>query len=132
MDGAAQTVYPRKNWSSLVLYNCGHPANRALTPALVNAESGAFLHRFQWLDDALIGALPETWNWLEGWCAEPADGLPKAIHYTRGGPWFKEWQDVAHADLWLSERARVELAELDRRRRPQPGPAPARPDAAAA
>ena len=132
MDGARQTVYPRKNWSSLVLYNCGHPANRALTPATVNAEPGSFLHRFQWLDDDLIGALPDTWNWLEGWCPMPGSGPPKAIHYTRGGPWFDNWQEVDYADLWRSERARVELAEIDRRRRPHPLGQPQRPAAAAA
>ena len=108
MDGVPQTRYPRKNWSSLVLYNCGHPANRALTPAVVNRESGAFLHRFQWLPDELIGALPERWNWLEGWSRPPETGLPGAVHYTRGGPWFAEWQDVAYGDLWRAERAAYE------------------------
>jgi hypothetical protein len=107
MDGATQTVYPRKNWSSLVLYNCGHPANAALTPEVVNRESGAYLHRFQWLPDAAIGALPETWNWLEGWSAPPAGGPPNAVHFTRGGPWFEAWQAVGYADLWLAERDRV-------------------------
>ena len=104
MDGARQSVYPRKNWSSLVLYNCGHPANAALTPEIVNTESGAFLHQFKWLNDSLIGALPETWNWLEGWNAKPATGTPAAVHFTRGGPWFDDWLDVAYADLWLAER----------------------------
>jgi lipopolysaccharide biosynthesis glycosyltransferase len=103
MDGAVQTVYPRKNWSSLVLYNCSHPKNRVLTPELLNRESGAFLHRFQWLEDAEIGALPETWNWLEGWSAKPPSGHPNAVHYTRGGPWFDDWRHVAYAGLWLAE-----------------------------
>lgn len=107
MDGRKQTQYPRKNWSSLVLYNCGHEANRLLTPDLVNRESGAFLHRFQWLEDELIGAVPETWNWLEGWCAKPAEGHPNVVHYTRGGPWFDEWQNVDYADLWLAEEKAV-------------------------
>ncbi|MEC8585554.1 MAG: hypothetical protein VXY81_13270, partial [Pseudomonadota bacterium] len=109
MDGAQQTVYPRKNWSSLMLFNCGHTANAVLTPALVNHESGAFLHRLQWLDDDVIGAVPETWNWLEGWSPKPAEGTPKAVHYTRGGPWFENWRDVDYADLWQRE-----AAELDR------------------
>jgi hypothetical protein len=105
MDGAVQTVYPRKNWSSLVLYNCAHPAHRVLTPELVSRETGAFLHRFQWVPDDQIGALPETWNWLEGWSRPPDDGRPpKVVHYTRGGPWFEQWQDVAYGDLWLAER----------------------------
>lgn len=103
MEGAVQTRYPRKNWSSMVLYNCGHAANRALTAEIVNRESGAFLHRFQWLDDDLIGSVPETWNWLEGWCDKPDAGPPKVIHYTRGGPWFENCRGVDYADLWLEE-----------------------------
>jgi lipopolysaccharide biosynthesis glycosyltransferase len=103
MDGAPQSVYPRKNWSSLMLFNCAHPANKALTPEVVNQQSGAFLHRLQWLDDALIGAVPLTWNWLEGWNDPPSQGTPKVVHYTRGGPWFENWQNVAYADLWRQE-----------------------------
>ena len=105
MDGKIQTSYPRKNWSSFMLFNCAHPATRKLTPELINRQSGAYLHRLQWADDDEIGALPETWNWLEGWSEKPRDGLPKAVHYTNGGPWFKDWQDVEYADLWL-DRAR--------------------------
>ncbi len=103
MDGRQQTLYPRKNWSSMVLYNCGHPANAALTPELINSQTGAFLHRFQWLDDSLIGEVDETWNWLEGWCSRPEVGHPNAVHFTRGGPWFDEWKHVDYADLWLAE-----------------------------
>ena len=116
MDGRQQTVYPRKNWSSLVLYNCGHPANRVLTPELINRESGSFLHRFQWLDDALIGAVPESWNWLEGWSAPPDTGHPNVVHYTRGGPWFPQWRTVQFADLWLTEAA--EFAAVGSQREP--------------
>src|SRR5215475_14776918 len=56
MDGAVQTVYPRKNWSSLMLFNCEHPAVRRLTPDLINRESGAYLHRMQWAADTEIGS----------------------------------------------------------------------------
>ncbi|KAF3535706.1 hypothetical protein F2Q69_00019942, partial [Brassica cretica] len=66
MDGAVQTVYPRKNWSSMVLYNCGHPKNKTLSPEAVNTQTGAFLHRFQWLEDEEIGSVPFVWNFLEG------------------------------------------------------------------
>ena len=105
MDGREQTVYPRKNWSSLILFNCGHEANAVLTPDLANRETGKYLHRFGWLDDALIGEIPERWNWLEGWNELPEHGTPAAIHYTRGGPWFDDWKDVDYADLWLEEEA---------------------------
>jgi len=104
MDGAVQTVYPRKNWSSLMLFNCDHPAVQSLTPEVVNRESGAYLHRLQWVADADIGALPVDWNWLEGWNEKPADGLPKAVHFTRGGPWFEQWQHVDYGELWCAER----------------------------
>jgi len=105
MDGAVQTSYPRKNWSSMTLYNCGHPANKVLTPELVSRESGAFLHRFQWLSDDLIAGVPATWNWLEGSMEKPANGKPpKAVHHTRGGPWFDNWQHVDYGDLWCRER----------------------------
>ena len=57
MDGREQTVYLRKNWSSLILFNCGHEANAVLTPDLANRKTGKYLHRFGWLDDALIGEI---------------------------------------------------------------------------
>jgi len=105
MNNETQTQYPRKNWSSMVLYNCGHPANAVLTADLANNETGAFLHRFQWLEDQLIGAVPETWNWLEGWSQKPETGHPNVVHMTRGGPWFEEWRDIDYADIWRSEEA---------------------------
>lgn len=110
MDGRVQTLYPRKNWSSLILYNCGHPANAALTPDVVNRETGSFLHRFSWLKDEEIGAIPETWNWLEGWSTKPAGSHPNVVHYTRGGPWFDEWHNVDYGDLWLKEAATLKGA----------------------
>jgi hypothetical protein len=104
MDGAVQTVYPRKNWSSLMLFNCEHPAVKRLTPDVVNSGSGAFLHRMQWVADHDIGALPVEWNWLEGWNQKPERGTPKAVHFTRGGPWFEQWRHVDYGGLWLAER----------------------------
>jgi len=104
MDGAVQTAYPRKNWSSLMLFNCAHPSVRALSVDTVNRESGAYLHRMQWVADADIGELPTAWNWLEGWNEKPLAGTPKAVHFTRGGPWFDGWQDVDYGDLWRAER----------------------------
>jgi hypothetical protein len=111
MDGAVQTNYPRKNWSSLMLFDCAHPSVRKLTPEVVNRESGAFLHRMQWVADKDIGELPVEWNWLEGWNEKPAQGYPKAVHFTRGGPWFEQWTNVDYGDLWLAERAEMEAAK---------------------
>lgn len=110
MDGKVQTIYPRKNWSSLMLLNCAHPSTRRLTADVVNEKSGAYLHRFEWAADEEIGALDKSWNWLEGWYRKPPHGLPKAIHYTRGGPWFTNWRHVDYAAEWLNEYALTEVA----------------------
>ena len=45
-----------------------------------------------------------TWNWLEGWTSNHNNKKPFAVHYTRGGPWFDEWQDVEFASEWIRER----------------------------
>ena len=83
MDGKMQTIYPRKNWSSVVLFNCGHPSNQKLTKELVNSETGKYLHRFAWLTDEEIGSIPHDWNWLVGVYKEPYNGKPKATLYRR-------------------------------------------------
>lgn len=104
MDGKQQTVYPRKNWSSFILFNNAHPDVKALTPEVVNSREPGYLHRFNWLsDDSLIGSLPLGWNFLEGEYPKPQT-VPNAIHYTNGGPWFDNWQNVDFADLWVAER----------------------------
>lgn len=103
MDGKQQTVYPRKNWSSFMAFNCTHPKVKALTPEIVNTESPGYLHRFTWLDDADIGELDREWNFLEGEYEKP-DQMPMCVHYTNGGPWFEDWQDVDFGDEWCAER----------------------------
>jgi hypothetical protein len=105
MDGHKQIAYPRKNWSSLVLFNCASTACKRLSKEYVNAAPAADLHRFAWCEDARIGALPTTWNWLEGEYEPYEVGYPAGVHYTNGGPWFKHCQDVVYADLWRNVHA---------------------------
>ncbi len=110
MDGREQTVYPRKNWSSVMVFNGGHPLVKALTPQVVNNAEPGFLHRFGWIpDDSLIGALDPQWNFLEGEYSKP-EVPPSLIHFTNGGPWFTNWQEVDYGDLWRAEERRY-LAE---------------------
>ena len=104
MDGQKQTIYPRKNWSSFILFNCSHPSTKKLTVNTVNSESGSYLHQFKWCKDEEIGSLDERWNWLEGWTSNHNNNKPFAVHFTRGGPWFSEWQDVEYAKDWNKER----------------------------
>lgn len=103
LDGQIQTQYPRKNWSSVVLWNLDHPKNKLITPDLVNEISPLYLHRFMWLEDHEIGELSLEWNWLVDWYKEPENGKPKFLHFTDGGPYFKNYQDCDYADLWLKE-----------------------------
>lgn len=98
MDGQVQTSYPRKNWSSVFLLNCDHPANRALTVDLVNTERGLHLHQFCWLDDDDIGELDVKWNWLVGHSDEAL--VPAIVHFTEGIPSMPGYQDVPFADEW--------------------------------
>ena len=102
MDGRQQLQYPRKNWSSVVLCNCGHPSNQKITVDLINdpETTGKYLHRFAWLKDEEIGSIPHEWNWLVGWYKEPQDGKPKALHYTEGGPWFKNYRECEYNKEW--------------------------------
>jgi hypothetical protein len=105
MNNQAQVHYARKNWSSLMLWNCKHPANAELTVDVINTVPGRDLHRFFWLKDSEIGALPSRWNWLEGH-SDPAI-IPGAVHYTRGGPWFDHMKDCGYAQEWLREAGEI-------------------------
>lgn len=91
-----QTAYSYKNWSSVMLFN--NKLCTALTPEYVNSAPGLDLHQFKWLDQNLIGSLPEEWNYLVG--SSSIDN-PKLIHYTEGGPWYKETENCKYASDWL-------------------------------
>lgn len=108
--GNVQYAYPRKNWSSVVLWNCGHEANRVITPELVNSAEGAYLHRFSWLDDALIGSLDARWNWLVGEYDDPPTDV-KNVHWTVGGPYFHEYRDADFAQEWFDEHMRLNFCK---------------------
>jgi len=97
MYGCPQTSYPRKNWSSLMIMDCAkltHWSKQA-----VESKSGAYFHRFQDIPDALLGEIPPCWNMLD-----QMDKTTKLIHYTNGGPWFKEYRNHPHASAWLRMR----------------------------
>jgi hypothetical protein len=101
--GSRNEDYPRKNWSSVILWNCGHPDNRALTPAYVQKATGAQLHRFLWLSDEMIGALPIEWNWLPDELGVNANAL--LLHWTLGAPCFNEFKNTPMASEWQKELA---------------------------
>lgn len=96
--GNKNADYPRKNWSSLILWNCGHFANKCLTPNYITEHDGAHLHRFGWLKDERIGSLPPDWNFLVGEEEKRPD--IKLVHYTIGVPSFSEYNKCDYAEAW--------------------------------
>ena len=100
--GSKNESYPRKNWSSVILWNCGHSANKAVTPEFVMSATGAQVHRFTWLTDDLIGELPKIWNWLPDEYGENPEA--KLLHYTLGTPSFHEFATTPMGDEWHRER----------------------------
>ena len=98
MVDQTQTVYPRKNWSSVMLFNCEHPANRRLSIRDVNERPGRDLHRFYWLHDREIGSLHPRWNWLVD--VQPRPERIGIAHMTLGGPWLPGWQGGSFDDDW--------------------------------
>jgi Glycosyl transferase family 8 len=102
MGGRYQSRYPRKNWSSLMLFNNGQC--RALTREAVESQDGSWLHRFQWVPDEKLGDLPSEWNHLVG--VDAPDKHPRVAnyHFTMGGPWLDSYgwysSDLRAARVW--------------------------------
>lgn len=103
--GEPQSAYPKKNWSSLMLMNC-NKCNR-LTPEYVNSATGLDLHRFHWLSgDHEVGAIPDEWNHLVDVQEPKKSTHAKMLHWTLGGPWFREQRTMGGslAAEWFSAR----------------------------
>tara|TARA_B100002019_G_scaffold262991_1_gene250787 strand:+ start:284 stop:955 length:672 start_codon:yes stop_codon:yes gene_type:complete len=94
MDGKMQHVYPRKNWSSVMLFNNEKCKN--LTPEVVNTETPLYLHRMLWADE--VGKLDHTWNHLIGYYDKPEES--NIVHYTDGGPWFANYRKCEYHEAW--------------------------------
>jgi hypothetical protein len=101
--------YPRKNWSSMVLWNCGHPRNRIVTRDFASSAGGKTLHRFQWLQDDEIGEIPGEWNHLVG--EKPYDAKAKLVHFTLGSPCFDFYRKCDYSDEWHRTKAQLERAD---------------------
>ena len=107
--GHDQALYARKNWSSCVLWNLDHHAHERLTSAMLHGAPGRDLHRFCWLKDSEIGALPAEWNYLVGVSAYMPD--PKLVHYTLGLPCVAGYESAPYADEWRRQLAAAPAAK---------------------
>ena len=93
-----QTPYPKKNWSSMMIFN--NALCRSLTPDYVNSATGLELHQFKWLEsEELIGNVDVEWNHLVG--EYEYNPSAKLVHYTEGGPYFKNYKDCHYSDEWF-------------------------------
>jgi lipopolysaccharide biosynthesis glycosyltransferase len=93
------TNYPRKNWSSVILWNCAHPKNAILTPGYVMDSPGKTLHRFEHLTDDEIGELPKTWNWMPQ--EQGANNEARLLHYSLGVPGIKHYENGPQSHHWF-------------------------------
>ena len=100
--GNKQYSYPRKNWSSFIVWNCAHPSNNAVNPDFIGGADAATLHRFLWLKDEEIGELSVKWNWLVGEYDNPTEDI-KVLHWTLGGPYFDDYSNTEFSDEWRKE-----------------------------
>lgn len=107
--GSPNEDYPRKNWSSVILWNCASYPNRRLTPEFVQQATGAELHRFTWIQDDRIGSLPPEWNWLPDEYGPNPNA--KLLHYTLGTPCFHEFADTPQSEDWHRERILTEYCQ---------------------
>jgi len=97
--GSIQYKYPKKNWSSVMLFNCNLCS--ILTPEYVNEASGLDLHQFRWVTHPEhIGELPVEWNHLVGEYKPNPDA--KNVHFTVGGPYFDDYLDCEFASEWFA------------------------------
>ena len=107
--GSKNENYPRKNWSSVILWNCSNHPNKRLTPEFIEKSTGAELHRFTWIADERIGELPKEWNWLPDEFGPNLNA--KLLHYTLGTPCFHEFATTPQGDEWHRERILTEYCQ---------------------
>ena len=98
MEGKKNESYPRKWWSSLMLFNCEHQFCKRLTPDSVNHLEASALHRMYWAANA-IGELPVEYNYLVGYYEN--DIVPKALHFTDGTPMYESYRDEPFAEKYF-------------------------------
>lgn len=99
--GQVQSVYKKKNWSSVMLFN--NDKCRYLTVDKVNTETGLYLHQMLWA--STVGKLPAEWNHLVG--EYPPNPSAKNAHFTLGTPCFPDYKDCEFAEEWRQELARM-------------------------
>lgn len=123
---AAQSKYPRKLWSSLMLFWANTSACQRLTPRYVSEATGAELHQLKWItpepiaasvrnyDDAArieqrVFGIPEEWNWIPDHSESRVSFEDaKIVHWTTGTP--AQGCAVKYQPLW--DKYHLKAAEI--------------------
>jgi hypothetical protein len=127
MNNLIQESYPKKNWSSLLVFNCEHELTKNLTLKKCNKGTPKYLHRFEWcleedddgLNDNIIGSIPHTYNYLVNWYSDikeernQENKLPKAIHWTDGGYWHTLYKNTEFVNIWINMLTKDEKINVD-------------------
>lgn len=87
----------RFEWASFMLFNCGHPDNKKLTPEYIEKTDG--LHALKWTEN--IGSLPKEWNHIVLYDKPRKDA--KLVHYTCGIPVFPETEGCEYMEEWVRD-----------------------------
>lgn len=100
--------YDRKNWASLMIFNCEHPAWRHVSPAALAKRPTLEWLQLRHLDDSDIGDLPPEWNCL----ADEGHNVcsAKVLHWTAGIPAFAAYRTAPGAKHWHDELAGLKAA----------------------
>lgn len=106
--GNVQHVYPKKNWSSVMVFNNFMYPCKKLTPEVVSVQSGKYLHQFEWTKEERIGELPLEWNHLVG--EYPENEEARIIHYTLGTPCFNDYAHQEWSEEWHNEKELMNYA----------------------
>ena len=110
MDGKKQELYPKKNWSSLMIFNCSqNNVKQNLTLENANKKSAKWLHRMMWCEEDEILEIPRSYNYLVDYYE---DGEINALHYTDGGPWHPGYENVTYGDRWLKYTSEEEKEKI--------------------
>ncbi len=99
LKGWRNVNYPRKNWSSLMIFN---KEKFPLTTKEIFHSPMSYLHQLEWTgSEENIGSIPLEWNWLVGEEHCPDQEDINAAHFTLGGPWYEKWPASIYDKPWL-------------------------------
>ena len=107
MDGKVQELYPRKNWSSMMVFD--NERCTVLTPDMVSSANASTLHQMHWAEK--IGFIPMNYNHLVGYPGYSTTDV-RGVHFTDGVPTMPGHEDDPFAEEWRLVQRRAKPQNL--------------------